>query len=53
MYGAAEGLERPSTDFLGPDPSMKIEDEFYGIDATAESELLSLFTPNSVELWSP
>jgi hypothetical protein len=49
LYGAAEGLERPSTDFLGPDPSIKKEDEFYNVDATSESDLLSLFTPKEME----
>jgi hypothetical protein len=49
LYGAAEGLERPSTDFLGPDPSTKTEDEFYNVDATSESDLLKMFTPKEME----
>jgi hypothetical protein len=42
LYGAAEGLQRPSTDFLGPDPSTKTEDE--------ESDLLNLFVPKAVDI---
>jgi hypothetical protein len=41
--------ERPDFKFLGPDPSMKKEEEFYGQDTTAEADLVDFMTPKGLD----
>jgi hypothetical protein len=40
---------RPDLKYLGPDPSTKTEEEFYGIDATAELDLVKAMLPGGLE----
>jgi hypothetical protein len=41
--------ERPDFKFLGPDPSVKKEEEFYGQDTTAEVDLVDFMTPKGLD----
>jgi hypothetical protein len=41
--------ERPDFKFLGPDPSVKKEEEFYGQDTTAEVDLVDFMTPRGLD----
>jgi hypothetical protein len=40
---------RPHLKYLGPDPSTKKEEEFYGVDATAELDVVNALLPSGLE----
>jgi hypothetical protein len=48
-WGHDASEERPDFKFLGPDPSTKKEEEFYGQDTTAEGDLVDFMTPKGME----
>jgi hypothetical protein len=49
QHGQREAEVRPDYQFLGPDPSTKKEEEFYGQDTTAEGDLVDFMTPTGTE----
>jgi hypothetical protein len=42
--------ERPNFKFLGPNPSVKKEEEFYGQDTTAEGDLVGFMTLEGIDV---
>jgi hypothetical protein len=47
--GRSKSHGRPDLKYLGPDPSTKKEEEFYGVDATAELDVVKAMLPSGLE----